>query len=254
VFPLLFVFSGVRVNDQLQGEEESGHNYLSHLPAKHRMRQKEPIVGKIKGKKKQKQSPSNVTVNRNDDTEFKLEGDNTPIGIQPPCYSASKNFQDSPGDEEDTRSSQEYMDDLEEEYQERDFLAKSKRFFKKGTQRFSSAKASDQTKCHKCSKKGHFARDCFLKTLAPSYQSPFQPKLLSFSHHKPEQRPTKDFEAKYNKVKAKMALLSSSALASKASIVKNKGLIVEAYEWDEEEMSSDDNVMVEVKKRRCQEW
>nr|GEZ69505.1 hypothetical protein [Tanacetum cinerariifolium] len=93
------------------------------------------------------------------------------------------NFQDSPDDEEDTRSSQEYMDDLEEEYQERAFLAKSKMFFKKGTQ-----------------------------------------------------RPTKDFEAKYNKVKAKMALISSSALASKASIVKNK-----------EEMSSDDNVMVEVK-------
>ncbi|GJR11452.1 hypothetical protein Tco_0794104 [Tanacetum coccineum] len=40
--------------------------------------------------------------------------------------------------------------------------------------------------------------------------------------HKPELRPTKDFEAKYNKVKAKMALLSLSALASKAITVKNK--------------------------------
>ncbi|GKE07788.1 retrovirus-related pol polyprotein from transposon TNT 1-94 [Tanacetum coccineum] len=54
-------------------------------------------------------------------------------------------------------------------------------------------------------------------------------------------------EAKYNKVKAKLALLSSSASASKASTVKNKGLITEAYEWDEEEVSSDDNEMVEVK-------
>ncbi|GJY14226.1 hypothetical protein Tco_0383535, partial [Tanacetum coccineum] len=35
--------------------------------------------------------------------------------------------------------------------------------------------------------------------------------------HKPELRPTKDFEAKYNKVNAKLALLSSSALASKAA-------------------------------------
>ncbi|GJU38994.1 reverse transcriptase domain-containing protein [Tanacetum coccineum] len=61
----------------------------------------------------------------------------------------------------------------------------------KGTQRFSSAKSIDQTECHKCSKKGHF--------------------------HKPELRPTKDFEAKYNKIK------------------------------DEEEVSSDDNEMVEVK-------
>ncbi|GKF97044.1 hypothetical protein Tco_0292865, partial [Tanacetum coccineum] len=59
--------------------------------------------------------------------------------------------------------------------------------------------------------------------------------------------PTKDFKAKYNKVKAKMALLSSSASASKAVTIKNKGLIAEAYEWDEEEVSSDDNEMVEVK-------
>ncbi|GJV26492.1 hypothetical protein Tco_1379187, partial [Tanacetum coccineum] len=103
-------------------------------------------------------------------------------------------FQDSPDDEEDTRSSHEYLNDLEEEYQARTLLAKSKRFFKKGTH-----------------------------------------------------RPTKDFEAKYNKVKAKLALLSSNASASKASIVKNKGLIAEAYEWDEEEVSSDNNEMVEVK-------
>nr|GEX61957.1 hypothetical protein [Tanacetum cinerariifolium] len=124
--------------------------------------------------------------------EFKFEGDNTSIVIQPPCYSASKDFQDSPDDEEDTRSSHEYVNDLKEEYQERALLAKSKR-------------------------------------------------------HKPELRPTKDFEAKYNKVKAKLAILSSSASASKTVTVRNKGLIVEAYEWDEEEVSLDDNEMVEVK-------
>ncbi|GJR07973.1 retrovirus-related pol polyprotein from transposon TNT 1-94 [Tanacetum coccineum] len=100
---------------------------------------------------------------------------------------------DSPDDEEDTRSSHEYLNDLEEVYQTRALLAKSKRFFKK------------------------------------------------------ELRPTKDFEAKYKKVKAKLALLSSSALASKAITIKNKGLIVEAYKWDEEEVSSDENEMVEVK-------
>ncbi|GKA24830.1 hypothetical protein Tco_0710863, partial [Tanacetum coccineum] len=46
-------------------------------------------------------------------------------------------FQDSPDDKEDTRSSQEYLNGLEEEYQVRALLAKSKRFFKKGSQRFS---------------------------------------------------------------------------------------------------------------------
>ncbi|GJX79808.1 retrovirus-related pol polyprotein from transposon TNT 1-94 [Tanacetum coccineum] len=130
-------------------------------------------------------------------------------------------FQDSPDDEVDTRSSQEYMNDLEEEYHVRALLAKSKRFFKKVTQRFSSAKATDQTECHKCGKKGHFARDYWSKKFVPSYQSPFQPKLLHSSKHKPEPRHTKDLEAKYNEVKAKLALLK--------------------------EVSSDDNDVTEVK-------
>nr|GEX37743.1 hypothetical protein [Tanacetum cinerariifolium] len=64
-----------------------------------------------------------------------------------------EDFQDSHDDDEDTRSCHEYLNDLEEEYQARALLAKSKRFFKEGTQRFSSAKATDQTGCQKCGKK-----------------------------------------------------------------------------------------------------
>ncbi|GJV68071.1 retrovirus-related pol polyprotein from transposon TNT 1-94 [Tanacetum coccineum] len=131
-----------------------------------------------------------------------------------------QDFQDSLGDEEDTRSSHEYLNDLEEEYQARALLAKSKRFFKKGTQRFSSAKETDQIECHKCRKKGHFVRDCWSKTSVPSYKSPFQPKPISFSQHKPELRSTTDFEAKYNKIKAKLALLSSSASTPTSLIAK----------------------------------
>ncbi|GKG18126.1 retrovirus-related pol polyprotein from transposon TNT 1-94, partial [Tanacetum coccineum] len=56
-----------------------------------------------------------------------------------------------------------------------------------------------------------------------------------------ELRPKKDFEAKYNKVNAKLALLSSRTSTSKSSMVKNKGLVVKAYEWDEEEVSSYDS-------------
>ncbi|GJX75857.1 hypothetical protein Tco_0322668 [Tanacetum coccineum] len=59
-------------------------------------------------------------------------------------------FQDSPDDEEDTRSSEEYMNDLEIEFHERALLAKLTRFFKKCPQRFSNAKATDKTKCYKC--------------------------------------------------------------------------------------------------------
>ncbi|GKD70933.1 hypothetical protein Tco_1325023, partial [Tanacetum coccineum] len=95
----------------------------------------------------------------------------TPLSTAFFSTSIVQDFQDSPDDEEDTRSSQEYLNDLEEEYQARALLAKSKRFFKKDTQRFSSAKSTDQTECHKCSKK--------------------------------DLRPTKDFEAKYNKAKDK---------------------------------------------------
>ncbi|GJX89506.1 hypothetical protein Tco_0341520 [Tanacetum coccineum] len=83
----------------------------------------------------------------------------TPLSTAFLTTSIVQDFQVSPDDEEDTRSNHEYLNDLEEEYQARALLAKSKRFFKKGTQRFSSAKATDQTECHKCGKKGHFGRD-----------------------------------------------------------------------------------------------
>ncbi|GJZ52924.1 hypothetical protein Tco_0607809 [Tanacetum coccineum] len=79
----------------------------------------------------------------------------TPLSTAFFSTSIVQDFQDSPDDKEDTRSSHKYLNDLEEEYQARD--------------------------------------------------------------------------------------------SSKASIVKNKGLIAEAYEWDEEEVSSDDNEIVEVK-------
>nr|GEV65963.1 hypothetical protein [Tanacetum cinerariifolium] len=134
-----------------------------------------------------------------------------------------QDFQDSPDDEEDTRSSEEYLNDLKEEYQERALLAKSKIFFTKGVS----------------------------KNSVPSYSSPFQnnaqPKFFNSSQQKLKLRPTKYFEAKYNKVKAKLALLNSSASASKSSMVKNKGLVAEAYEWDKKDVSSDDNEMVKVK-------
>ncbi|GJT59090.1 retrovirus-related pol polyprotein from transposon TNT 1-94 [Tanacetum coccineum] len=81
----------------------------------------------------------------------------------------------------------------------------------------------------------------------PHINYPFNQNLSIPLSKKPKIRPTKDFEAKYNKVKAKLALLSSSASASKAATIKNKGPIAEAYEWDKEEVSPDDNEIVEVK-------
>ncbi|GJW28003.1 hypothetical protein Tco_0044878 [Tanacetum coccineum] len=83
----------------------------------------------------------------------------TPLSTAFFSTSIVQDFQDSPDDEEDTRSSHEYLNDLEEEYQAGALLAKSNRFFKKGVQRFSSAKATDQTECHKCGKKEEVSSD-----------------------------------------------------------------------------------------------
>ncbi|GJT31952.1 hypothetical protein Tco_0922371 [Tanacetum coccineum] len=55
------------------------------------------------------------------------------------------------------------------------------------------------------------------------------------------------FEPKYNKVKAKLALIRSSASAPSSSSSKNKGLIAKLYDWDEQEVSSDDNEVPKVK-------
>ncbi|GJY92433.1 hypothetical protein Tco_0508215 [Tanacetum coccineum] len=54
----------------------------------------------------------------------------TPLSIAFISTSIVKDFQDSSDEEEDVRRSREYMNDLEEEYQARALLAKSKRFFK----------------------------------------------------------------------------------------------------------------------------
>ncbi|GKE01811.1 hypothetical protein Tco_1389794, partial [Tanacetum coccineum] len=55
----------------------------------------------------------------------------TPLSTAFFTSSIIQDFQDSLDDEEDTRSSHEYLNDLEEEYQARTLLAKSKRFLKK---------------------------------------------------------------------------------------------------------------------------
>ncbi|GKB93223.1 hypothetical protein Tco_0979360 [Tanacetum coccineum] len=85
----------------------------------------------------------------------------------------NSDFQDSPDDEDDTKISHKYLNDLEKEYQARALLAKSKR--------------------------------------------------------------------------AKLALFNSSDSTPSSSSGKNRGLIAETYDWDEEEVSSDENEVTEVK-------
>ncbi|GKA04581.1 hypothetical protein Tco_0683701 [Tanacetum coccineum] len=82
-------------------------------------------------------------------------------------------------DEEDTRSSQEYLNDLEEEYQAKSLLAKSKRFFKKGSQRFSGVKATEDTQCHKCGRNGLVAKICEWDAKEVSYDEEEMVKVKS---------------------------------------------------------------------------
>ncbi|GJT29075.1 retrovirus-related pol polyprotein from transposon TNT 1-94 [Tanacetum coccineum] len=118
-----------------------------------------------------------------------------------------QDFQENSDDEVDERSSEEYLRDLDMEYHERALLANSKRYF---------------------------ARDCFSKTSEPSYKSPvnnyssvsegfqpkFTPKLIQSSPNSSSQADPK-FQKDYK---------------------ANKGLVVETFDWDEEEVFDDEEV------------
>ncbi|GJT99056.1 retrovirus-related pol polyprotein from transposon TNT 1-94, partial [Tanacetum coccineum] len=159
------------------------------------------------------------------------------------------------------RSSEEYLRDLDIEYQEKALLANSKRFIKRRNN-FSGQKASENTECYKCCNKGHFARDCLFKTSEPSYKSPmnnyssvskgfqpkFNPKLIqssSNSNSQADPKFQKDYKVEYKKMKAKLALLEASPSSSqnpKTFQPKNKGLVAETFDWDEEEVSDEEEV------------
>ncbi|GKA64847.1 retrovirus-related pol polyprotein from transposon TNT 1-94, partial [Tanacetum coccineum] len=141
----------------------------------------------------------------------------------------SRTFKISPDDEEDTRSSHEYLNDLAEEYQARALLAKSKRFIKKGTQRFSSTKATNQTECHKCGKKGHFARECWSKTSVPSYDEAelcFSGRIFSLKHPLPPLEKLTALAGKLKNVKMEddppLAIVMKELNELKLQISKNK--------------------------------
>nr|GEX56245.1 retrovirus-related Pol polyprotein from transposon TNT 1-94 [Tanacetum cinerariifolium] len=170
-----------------------------------------------------------------------------------------QDFQENSDDEVDERSSEEYLRDLDVEYQERALLANSKHFIRRRNN-FSGQKANENIKCYKCGNKDHFARDCFSKTSNPSYQSPvnnfssvskgfqpkFTPKLIwssPNSNSKTNLKFQKDYKAECKKMKSKLALLKASPSCPqnlKTLQPKNKSLVSEIFDWDEKKVRDDE--------------
>ncbi|GJY92569.1 retrovirus-related pol polyprotein from transposon TNT 1-94 [Tanacetum coccineum] len=170
-------------------------------------------------------------------------------------------IQDFQENSDNERASEEYLRDLDIEYHEIVLLANSKHFIKQRNN-FSGQKANENTECYKCGNKGHFARDYFSKTSEPSYKSlvnnyssvskGFQPKFTSKliqsssnSNSQADPKFQKEYKAEYKKMKAKLALLEVSPSNSqnpKTFQPKNKGLVAETFDWDEEEVSDEEEV------------
>ncbi|GJW62646.1 hypothetical protein Tco_0111981 [Tanacetum coccineum] len=179
----------------------------------------------------------NLIQRRYSDTKKALITTPSSTTISTPLFSNNviQNFQENFDDEVYERSSEEYLRDLDIKYQERALLANSKR---------------------------HFARDCFSKTSEPSYKSSvnnyslvfkgfqpkFTPKLIQSSSNLNSQADPKFqkyYKVEYKKMKAKLALLEASPSSShnpKTFQPKNKGLVAETFDWDEEEVFDDEKV------------
>ncbi|GKD13963.1 retrovirus-related pol polyprotein from transposon TNT 1-94 [Tanacetum coccineum] len=170
-------------------------------------------------------------------------------------------FQDSDSDvEEDQRTSNEFMADLNIKYHERALLANQKRFYKRSGRVGSARKPIDKTKetCFACEKIGYFQKDCHSnKTSTPSYPSSNN-SFKKFKSYTPPFNQTssqntgnyqKDYKGKYKGLKAEMAVLTQridDLTKGKSEKGKNdkgkceKGLIAESFDWDKESVSSED--------------
>ncbi|GJS71011.1 retrovirus-related pol polyprotein from transposon TNT 1-94 [Tanacetum coccineum] len=164
------------------------------------------------------------------------------------------------GVEEDQRTSNEFLDDLNAEYHERALLANQKRFYKRSGRVGSARKPIDKTKetCFACEKIGYFQKDCHSnKTSTPFYPSSNN-SFNKFKSHTPPLNQTssqntgnyqKDYKGKYKGLKAEMTVLTQridDLTKEKSEKGKNdkgkceKELIAESFDWDEESVSLED--------------
>nr|GEU42800.1 retrovirus-related Pol polyprotein from transposon TNT 1-94 [Tanacetum cinerariifolium] len=158
--------------------------------------------------------------------------------------------------EEDTRSSNEFLADLNAEFHDRALLANQKRFYKRSRRVGSAKKPMDKSKetCFSCCKLGHIQKDCpSNKISTPSYPSPNKtynkPKFHSNSTpqiNKNVDNHQKDYKEKYKGLKAEIAIFTKKIDAMSKGKSK-KGLVAELFDWDDESASSEDEGTTRVK-------
>ncbi|GKA84676.1 retrovirus-related pol polyprotein from transposon TNT 1-94 [Tanacetum coccineum] len=170
---------------------------------------------------------------------------------------SNTHFQDSNLDvEEDTRSSNEFLTDLNAEFHDRALLANQKRFYKRSERVGSAKKPMDKSNetCFACGKLGHFQKDCpSNKTSIPSYPSSTKiynkPKFhstLTPQNNQNVDNHQKDYKWKYKGLKVEIAILSKN-IDSISKGKSEKGLVVESFDWNEESVSSEDEEVTKVK-------
>ncbi|GJS73733.1 retrovirus-related pol polyprotein from transposon TNT 1-94 [Tanacetum coccineum] len=157
----------------------------------------------------------------------------SPISIAFFSNNIIQDFQENSNNEADERTSEEYLRDLDIEFHERAPLANLKHFIKRKNN-FSIQKANEDTECYKCSKKGHLVRDCFSKTSEPSYKSPMSNSSSMSRGFQPK------FTPKFIQSTQHAQSSQGKPKTSKPFQSKNKGLVAETFDWDEEEVSDDE--------------
>ncbi|GJT67574.1 retrovirus-related pol polyprotein from transposon TNT 1-94 [Tanacetum coccineum] len=132
--------------------------------------------------------------------------------------------------EEDQRTSNEFMADLNVEYHERALLANQKRFYKRSGRVRSARKPIDKTKetCFTCGKSVIFKRTA-LQTKPPHHL--IHPQTTHSTNPNPTHHPSTKHPPK---------TLQKGEKGKNEKGKSKKGLIAESFDWDEEFVSSED--------------
>ncbi|GJS61944.1 retrovirus-related pol polyprotein from transposon TNT 1-94 [Tanacetum coccineum] len=156
------------------------------------------------------------------------------------AFKAFEGEKDSNSDvEEDTRSSNEFLANLNAEFHDRALLVNQKWYCKRYGRVGSAKKPIDKTKetCFSCGKLGHFLKDYpSTKTSTPSYPSSHKsyrkPKFQSNSTPQNNQsidNHQKDYKGKYKGLKAEIDTLTKK-IDSLYKGKSEKGLVVELFD------------------------